>query len=50
MVNGTSLALGSVAGSGAIGGGRTMGAELMSTITGGFLESDRGRFGEEVLG
>ena len=45
---------GSVAGSGAGGGGRIMGAEAgvhhKLAEVGSFAESDRGGFGEEVLG
>ena len=53
-MNGAGLTLGSVAGSGASGGGRIMGAEAgvhnkLAEVR-GFAESDRGRFDEEVLG
>ena len=44
-MNGAGLTPGSVAGSGAGGGGRNMDAEVWW-----FAESDRGGFGEEVLG
>ena len=53
-MNGADLTTGSLAGSGASGGGRIMGAEagihnkLMKVW--GFAESDKGRFDEEVLG
>ena len=47
-VNGTGLALGSTAGSGDSGGGRIMGPEANAHNE--FAESDRWRFGEEVLG
>ena len=54
MVNGAGLTLGSVTGSGAGGGGRIMGAEAgvhhKLAEVGWFAESDRGGFGEEVLG
>ena len=54
MVNETSIAPGSVAGSGASGGGRTVGVETWVNNklaeVGKFSESDRGRFGEETLG
>ena len=53
-VNGASLTPGSVAGLGAGGGGRIMGAEAgvhkkLAEVR-GFVENDRGRFEEEVLG
>ena len=52
MVNGTSLALGLLQGWELTG--RTMGAETSVnnelTEVGRFLESTRGRFGEEILG
>ena len=44
-MNGAGLTPGSVAGSGASGGDKIMGAEV-----GWFAESDRGGFGEVVLG
>ena len=53
-MNGAGLTPGSVAGSGASGGDRIMGVEagvhhkLAEVVW--FAESDRGRFGEEVLG
>ena len=52
-MNGAGLTTGSVAGSGASGGGRIMGAEAsvhnkLAEVW-GFAESDRGRFDEEVL-
>ena len=55
MVNGAGLTPGSVAGSGAGGSGRIMGAEAgvhhMLAEVGWFADSDRGGgFGEEVLG
>ena len=51
-MNGTSLALGSIAGSGTSGGGMTMGTETrvnneLAEVV-GFSENDRGRFGEEI--
>ena len=53
-MNGACVTPGSVAGSGAGGGGRIMGAEagvhLKLAEVGWFGESDQGRFGEEVLG
>ena len=53
-VNGEVLTMGSVAGSGASGHGRIVGAEAgfhnKFTEVWGFVESDRGRFDEEVLG
>ena len=53
-VNGADLTMGSVAGSEASGGGRIMGAEATDhnklAEVWGFVESDRGRFDEEVLG
>ena len=53
-MNGADLKKGSVAGSGAGGGGRIMGTEASVynrlTEVCGFVESDRGRFDEEVLG
>ena len=53
-MNGAGLTPGSVAGSGPSGGGRTMGAEAgvhhKLAEVGWFVESDRGGFGEEVLG
>ena len=53
-MNGAGLTPGSVAGSGAGGGGRIMGAEAgvhhKLVEVGWFTESDRGGFGEEVLG
>ena len=53
-MNGAGLTPGSVAGSGAGGGGRIMGAETgvhhkLAEVW-GFAESDRGRFDEKVLG
>ena len=53
-MNGAGLTTGSVAESGAGGGGRIMGAEAgvhnkLAEVW-GFAESDRGRFDEEVLG
>ena len=53
-MNGAGLTPWSVAGSGASGGGRIMGAEAgvhnkLAEVW-GFAESDRGRFDEEVLG
>ena len=53
-MNGAGLTPGSVAGSGAGGGGRNMGVEAgvhpkLAEVW-GFAESDRGRFDEEVLG
>ena len=53
-MNGAGLTSGSVAGSGAGGGGRIMGAEAgvhnkLAEVR-GFAESDRGRFDEEILG
>ena len=53
-VNGAVLTTGSVAGSGASGGGRIVGAEAgfhnkLAKVR-GFVESDRGGFDEEVLG
>ena len=54
LVNGSDLTPGSVSGSGAGGGGRIMGAKAgdhnkLAEVW-GFVESDRGRFDEEVLG
>ena len=53
-MNAAGLTLGSVAGSGASGGDRIMGVEAgvhnKLTEVWGFVEIDRGRFGEEVLG
>ena len=53
-MNGAGLTPGSVVGSGASGGDRIMGAEAgvhhKLTEVGWFAESDRGGFGEEVLG
>ena len=53
-MNGADLTTGSVAGSGASGGDRIMGVEtsVHSKLAEarGFVESDRGRFDEEVLG
>ena len=53
-MNGAGLTTGSVAGSGAGGGGRIMGAEAgvhnKLTEVWRFTESDIGRFDEEVLG
>ena len=53
-MNGVGLTTGSVAGSGAGGGGRIMGVEAgvhnKLVEVWGFAESDRGRFDEEVLG
>ena len=53
-MNGAGLTLGSVAGSGAGGGGRIVGAEAgvhhKLAEVGWFAESDRGGFGEVVLG
>ena len=53
-MNGAGLTPGSVAGSRACGGGRIMGVEAgvhhMLAEVWGFVESDRGGFGEEVLG
>ena len=53
-MNGAGLTPGSVAGSGVGGGGRIMGAEAgvhhKLAAVGWFAESDRGGFGEEVLG
>ena len=53
-MNGAGLTPGSVARSGASGGGRIMGVETrvhnqLAEVR-GFAESDRGRFDEEVLG
>ena len=53
-MNGAGLTTGSVAGSGASGGGRIIRAEAsvhnkLAEVW-GFTESDRGRFDEEVLG
>ena len=53
-MNGAGLTTGSVAGSGASGGGRIMGAEVsiynkLAQVW-AFVKSDRGRFDEEVLG
>ena len=53
-MNGAGLTPGSVAGLGASGGGRIMGAEAhvhnkLAKVR-GFVESDRGGFDEEVLG
>ena len=53
-MNGAGLTPGSVAGSGAGGGGRIMGAEAgvhhkLAKVW-GFSESDRGRLDEEVVG
>ena len=53
-MNGAGLTPGSVAGSGASGGGRIMDAEAgvhskLAEVW-GFAESNRGRFDEEVLG
>ena len=53
-MNGAGLRLGSVAGSGAGGGGRIMGVEAVVhrklAEIGWFAESDQGGFVEEVLG
>ena len=53
-MNGVGLTLGSVAGTGASGSDRIMGAEdgvhNKLAMVWGFVESDRGRFDEEVLG
>ena len=53
-MNRAGLTTGSIAGSGAGGGGRIVGAEVsvhnkLAEVW-GFAESDRGRFDEEVLG
>ena len=53
MVNGTSVTLRPIAGSGACGSGRIIGAEThvnsVLVEVGVFAESDGGRFCEEVL-
>ena len=54
MVNGAGLTSGSIARSGATGGGSTVGAETrvhneLAKVR-GFLECDRWRFGKKVLG
>ena len=53
MMNGTSLTWESIAGPGACGIGRPVGAEPRvhnELEVGGFLECDRGGFGKQVLG
>ena len=53
MVNGTGLTSGSIARSGACGGGSSEGAETRVgnelAEVGGFSEGDRGEFGKKVL-
>ena len=51
MVNGTGLTSGSIARSGACGGGSFVGAETMSWWRlGGFRKVTEGSFGKKVLG
>ena len=53
MVNGTGFTLGSIARSGACGGGSSVGAETRidnDLVEVGVIEGDRGGYGKKVLG